>query len=76
MFFNRNKRRNVIAKVAENNPTPWVIVTSPGMDNEYFWNDYATLKEARKNLKEAKYATGEKCDIMKRLDDGRLTTEY
>lgn len=58
------------------NPVPWVIVTSPGKDNEYFWNDYPTLKEAKKNLKEAKESTGEKCDIMKRLDDGTLTTKY
>jgi len=58
------------------NPVPWVIVTSPGMDNEYFWNDYATFKEANRNLKEAEESTGEECQIMKRLDDGRLTAEY
>ncbi len=68
----------IAAKIAatKNNPFPWVIVTSPGQDNEYFWCDYATIKEARANLREAKDATGEKCDIMRRRDDGTLTTEF
>jgi hypothetical protein len=60
----------------KHNPFPFVIVTSPGQDGEYFWNDYATFKEAKANLREAKDSTGEKCDIMRRLDDGRLTTEF
>lgn len=58
------------------NPFPFVIVTSPGDDDEWFWNDYKTFKEARAALKDAKENTGKKCDIMLRLDDGRLTTEY
>lgn len=58
-----------------NNPVPWVIVTSP-VDNEYFWCDCATHAEARKNLKEAREATGEKCDIMRRQEDGKLTTDF
>jgi len=54
------------------NPYPWVIVTNPGTDDEGIFSDHATYAEARKNAKEC----DEEWDIMRRLDDGTLTTEF
>lgn len=53
-------------------PTPWVIVENPGTDFEDVWADYESYAVAVKALKNAP----EGCDLMKRLADGSLTTEY
>jgi len=54
------------------NPKPWVIVTNAGMENEDFWCDYADFSTANKALKQL----DDDAQIMKRLDDGTLTTEF
>ena len=56
------------------NPKPWVVVTHAGTDLEDIWNDYSTFAEASTALKEMDGDDG--ADIMKRLDDGILTTDY
>lgn len=53
-------------------PKPWVVVTKPGQDDEEIWGDFQTYQEAVAELGEP----GEPASIMKRLDDGTLTTEY
>lgn len=53
------------------NPNPWVLVNNPGQDDEDIVADFPTFAEAVTAKKEA----GEG-DIMKRLDDGTLTTEF
>jgi predicted RNA polymerase sigma factor len=59
-------------KATPHNPNPWVIVTNAGTDDESIFSDHATYKEARQNANEC----GEEWDIMRRLDDGSLTTEF
>ena len=54
------------------NPKPWVVVTKPGQDGEAIWADFPTNKEAVAALVQS----GEKASVMRRLDDGTLTTEY
>jgi hypothetical protein len=54
------------------NPNPWVIVINPGTDNEDIWADFPTFRAALEELKEA----DEGADILTRLDDGTLTTEF
>lgn len=63
----------------EQNPCPWVLVEQAGTDDESIREDFATFKAARLTLKNYYY-----CDeiealnvqIMRRNDDGTLTTEY
>ena len=57
------------------NPNPYVVVLNPGTDQEDIWSDHATHAQAIKGLMDAKDA-GESADILKRLDDGTLTTEF
>lgn len=57
---------------ASRNPNPYVVVTNPGQDNQDIWGDYPNYKQAIAALNEA----DEPSDIMKRLDDGTLTTEF
>ncbi len=54
------------------NPNPWVIVTNPGTDEEDIWADFPTHRAAVAALADAE----EGADVMKRLDDGTLTTEF
>ena len=54
------------------NPNPWVVVTNPGTDKEDIWADFPTHRAAVAALADAE----EGADVMKRLDDGTLTTEF
>lgn len=58
------------------NPMPWVIVENAGTDNENLVIDFATFREAC-NYIDRNY-TDDDCpaDIMRRRDDGVLTTEF
>ena len=58
------------------NPNPWVVVENAGTDNENLVIDFATFREAS-NYVDRNY-TDDDCpaDIMRRRDDGILTTEY
>lgn len=54
---------------------PWVIVTDPGTGLQRIYNDYPSFFRAHIALKELDYQAGN-ADIMKRLSDGTLTTEF
>ncbi len=54
------------------NPNPWVIVTNPGQDDEDIWADFPGYMAAISGLKDAP----EGAQIMRRRDDGSLTTEF
>lgn len=53
----------------------WVVVTGAGTDDESIWSDHYSFDEARHSLKQAIDSEGN-ADILKRLLDGTLTTEY
>jgi len=53
----------------------WVIVTDAGTDSEDIWNDHYTFKAAVKELTNCGGAENG-FDLMKRLPDGTLTTEF
>lgn len=61
------------------NPKPWVVVEFCGMENEAIGADFKTFAEAAKNI-EKWYGEDEieeaNVQIMRRLDDGTLTTEF
>lgn len=54
------------------NTNPWVIVTNPGTDEEDIWGDFPTYRAAVAALAEAE----DGADVVRRLDDGTLTTEF
>lgn len=66
----------IISRATAFNPLPWVIVENAGTDNENIVIDFATFREAC-NYIDRNY-TDDDCpaDIMRRRDDGVLTTEY
>lgn len=53
------------------NPLPWLLVENPGMDDEDIVDDFPTHADAVRAQQE--HGQG---DIMKRLSDGTLTTEF
>lgn len=53
------------------NPNPWVVVTDPGTDQEDILADFRTATQARQFMR-----AHPDTDLMKRLDDGSLTTEF
>lgn len=61
-----------IAQATLKNPNPWVVVSSPGQDDEDIVADFPTHKQAVRFLIENR----EDGDILKRLVDGSLTTEF
>lgn len=60
------------------NPLPWVIVEQAGTDDESIYSDHATYRAAIQHAIEFLgaefYEDG--FDIMRRRDDGVLTTEF
>lgn len=60
----------------QRNPNPWVVVEFPGTDREQIVIDYPTAREAFRFI-ERNY-TEDECDVdvMRRRDDGVLTTEF
>jgi hypothetical protein len=65
----------IITNREVHNPKPWVVVENAGYENEDIWSDHCTFKAALKELESAG-GTENGFDIMKRLDDGTLTTEF
>lgn len=53
----------------------WVIVENAGTDNEGIWSDHYTQSAAIRELKDAG-GRENGFDLMKRLADGTLTTEF
>ncbi len=54
------------------NPNPWVVVIRPGQDDEDIWADFPSYRLALQALSEP----GEEACVMKRLNNGQLTTEF
>ena len=50
---------------------PWVVVCNPGQANELVMEEFIELAEAQHFLR-----FNADCDLMKRLPDGALTTEF
>jgi len=58
------------------NPNPWVVVEFAGTDREQIVIDFPTAREAFRYI-ERNYCEDEcDVDVMKRRNDGVLTTEY
>lgn len=57
------------------NPNPWVVVTNAGTDEEDIWADFQLYESAVKECRECG-GRDNGFDVMKRLDDGTLTTDY
>ncbi|MBS1157779.1 MAG: hypothetical protein H6R15_198 [Proteobacteria bacterium] len=68
--------KDIGKKTTQDNPKPWVIIENAGTDNENIVIDFATFREAC-NYIDRNY-TDDDCpaDIMRRRNDGVLTTEY
>lgn len=58
------------------NPNPWVLVARPGQDDEDIVEDFPTFAEAHRAMKAANQLDQDELDIMRRRDDGTLTTEF
>jgi hypothetical protein len=56
---------------AARNPNPWVVVSDPGSDEENIVEDFATHAAALRCKRDNPGS-----DVMRRLDDGTLTTEF
>ncbi len=54
---------------------PWVVVTESGTDLQRIYDDYPSFSSAQIGLKDLDYQLGN-ADIMRRFDDGTLTTEF
>lgn len=55
------------------NSLPWCVVIFPGTDKQEIYADFWTYREAVAGIAES----GEdSADVMKRLPNGSLTTEY
>jgi hypothetical protein len=54
---------------------PWVIVENAGACLEGVWGEYETFKAALEDMKNCG-GRDEGFDLMKRLPDGSLTTEF
>ena len=54
---------------------PWVIVENAGPDTEDVWSNHHTFKASLKELERCR-GTDNGFDLMKRLPDGTLTTEF
>ena len=51
---------------------PWAVVLNPGQDDQTIWECFHTYADAAGALDQA----GKPADVMKRLPDGTLTTEF
>lgn len=55
---------------------PFVVVANPGMADEFVVSEHGTCAEARRAAAKAREDGGFDTDVMKRLPDGSLTTEF
>lgn len=55
-------------------PKPWVVVGNPGQADEYIITEQTTKAAAQLLMKTSKWIVP--TDLMKRLEDGTLTTEF
>lgn len=63
----------------KHNPKPWAVVENAGMNDEDIAGDFATFAEANRAVKNWYYpdeVRNMNIQIMRRRDDGVLTTEY
>ncbi|MEN9481633.1 MAG: hypothetical protein RLZZ298_3028 [Pseudomonadota bacterium] len=59
----------------------WVVVENAGMENESIGNEFTTFKEACENVEDWYGSSEDEGDgmyvrIMRRQEDGTLTSEY
>lgn len=72
----KNQNPNGLGNLGQISDFPeWVVVEGAGTDNEDIWSDHYSFKAALKEL-EGAGGTDNGFDIMKRLADGTLTTEF
>ena len=57
------------------NPNPWVVVINAGTDNEDIVIDFPMYVEALYFCAD-EFDVDENADVMRRNDDGTLTTEF
>lgn len=64
-----------VPEVEAFNLKPWVVVENVGTDEQYIWAEFEMYVSA---VKECRNSGGRDngFDVMKRLDDGTLTTEF
>jgi hypothetical protein len=53
----------------------WVVVVNPGMFDQYEDSEFSSYTSANKHCN-ALNADNVEADVMKRLPDGKLTTEF
>jgi hypothetical protein len=61
------------------NPRPWVVVENAGTDDESIRGDFGKYREAMRAIENWYYADeleNMNVQLMRRNDDGTLTTEY
>lgn len=78
---NQQKHRpHDLGQISEGrNPNPWVLVEQAGTDDESIREDFATFRGASLAMKNYYYwdeLETLNVQIMRRRDDGVLTTEY
>jgi hypothetical protein len=54
---------------------PWVVVVDPGTDDETVWGEFEFRNQAEVALGQLRNS-GHHTDLMKRMPDGTLTTEF
>lgn len=65
--------------IEERNPKPWVLIEQAGTDDESIRKDFATFRDASRAMKDYYYWNEIETlnvQIMRRNNDGTLTTEY
>ena len=70
-----NEARPSLGKLDTPDYPEWVVVENAGEDNEDIWADFNTYAAAIRELKECG-GRENGFDIMKRLANGMLTTEF
>lgn len=66
-------------KATTHNPKPWVVVENAGQDDEEIRGDFATFEQANRAVENWYYPDELEnlgVQIMRRREDGVLTTEY
>jgi hypothetical protein len=61
--------------IADADPKPWIVVRDPGMWDESEVASFATYNQAHHYILQ-RISRGAHLDILKRLPDGNLTTEF
>lgn len=71
MPLNDQASTTCVQVACAHNPKPWVVVRNPGQDDEDIVDDFSNPAHARRFMK-----SNPGTDLMKRLENGQLTTEF